>query len=30
MQAVERYDSKYAADGPHESQVTNPDPTSVR
>lgn len=30
MQAVERYDSKYAADGPHESQVTVPDPTSVR
>ncbi|KAL0039278.1 hypothetical protein WJX79_001162 [Trebouxia sp. C0005] len=30
QKAVERYDSKYAADGPHESQVTVPDPTSVR
>ena len=30
MQAVERYDSKYAADGPHDSQVTISDPTSVR
>ncbi|DBB14766.1 TPA: hypothetical protein ACH3X3_004378 [Trebouxia sp. C0006] len=30
QKALERYDSKYAADGPHESQVTNPDPTSVR
>ena len=30
MQAVESYDSKYAADGPHESQFTIPDPTSVR
>lgn len=30
MQAVERYNRKYANHGPHEFEVTIPDPSSVR
>ena len=29
VQAIDKYDSKYAGEGPHDSHVTIPDPASI-